>query len=105
MTPKALELSKYDRFVVYLAESSWLAHQVTNRAVFSSRAMAVQWARDQARGYIDWNTWVCPAGDYPYETTRDDEALDPTFRASWGQDGGGWVRVSRTEVCDHADAT
>lgn len=95
-----LEISKFGRPVVFVADVKWDGGQASNRCLFARRRQAMDWAKDQASLFsrIDWSTWTAPQGEYPEEIARDNEALNPSFVAKWDDNGGGAVQVTRFEV-------
>ncbi len=93
------------RGVVFLAQWSWYGGASHGTCVFTSREEAIRYAKFSARGFINWETWTTPQGSYPYESARDDVRLDPTFRAEWTREKGGFVSVSKMGVCEKFDWT
>ena len=100
-TPNPLEISEWGRYIVWCAESSWYDGKATNSCTFSNCEAAIEWAKFEARGQMDWSNFPDPAKKYPYDD-RDgsNPDLTPVFVATWQ---GGSVRVTRTEVCDKFD--
>lgn len=96
-----LQKDAWGRLVVWLAQMRGVGGE-SSACAFGTRTEAIRWAKFEAHYYIDFSQWAVPQGDYPNETARDDERLDPTFIATWGhstQSQGGQVTVTKTVIC------
>lgn len=103
--PRELEVSEYGRYIVWLAEWSWYGGQSRGSCIFSNKEAAIEWARSQTTGNVDWNNFPDPKRKYP-DDDRDgsNSDLTPLFVAQWDTYGGGYASVTRTEVAEHANA-
>lgn len=99
-----LEISKWGRFVVYLAE--WHNYGASGTCVFSNRLAALKWVCREVLMYRPggFENFPNPALQYPYEERdgMEKSELTPFFVALWEKGG---ATITKTEVCDHESAT
>ena len=122
--PQELEISKYGRPIIWIADFYYktlpgtAVDHISNQCVFSSRHEAVRWAKFEMRFDIDWRKWKSGTEDYPYLKNYDaavdeNKGLNPTFIATFEETFGPEsplpgtllkrVSVYRTEVSGKFD--
>lgn len=97
-TPNTLAVSDSGRFVVWVAQWSW-SNQATGMCVFSDSAEAINYARCNATGFVDWGNFPDRHRKYPDDDRDGTETpkLNPLFIARWD---GGSSEVTEMEISD-----
>lgn len=99
--PKKLEISKYNRLIVYQSTWSWYNGKANGSCLFSSKEEAIRFARFHAQS-TDWDNFPDESNNYPYEDRDGANDLNPLFRVSWDSElnGKGHCEVNKLEICD-----